>query len=273
MNPPWLLLNNYFRVLKKYRDKPDLLLEHVKNETGLSESSITSMLKGVKWVNFGENCEKWFGISVPGSYADEGLIDTITSTVRILVNAGDFTVNPVPDEDPYRLTNSSFLEEMFSRGIAGFTTPKTGTMGSASANSIEAYFTPLDEKGWKGLKEVGTLKVEPIVFQHGAAKLDFLSKTVIDQAVERLKHYPNFRIIIKGHTGIKGDKNENLRLSKERAEAVTRYLKVVYNLSENRLKAQGFGGIQPLLRKQGEIKRAWAYRLPRVELVLVREDY
>lgn len=266
-----LLLKNYFRVLKKYRSDSDLLIKHVKDETGLPKDVVKSMLKGVNWVNFNENCEKWFGISAPGSYADEGLVDTIESTVKILANTGDFSGSPIPDKDPYRLTKSSFLEEMFAGDISGFT--KSGSDVAGPVSSIEAKFAFLDRAGWDALREVGTLKVEPIVFQQGATELDLLAKKVVDQAVERLKHYPNFRVAIKGHTGTRGDKHENMRLSQERAESVARYLGVVYNINENRIRTVGFGGTKPLPRKQGESKRTWTYRLPRVELVLLREDY
>jgi len=265
-----LLLNTYFRVLKKYRDTPDLLLAHVKAETGLAAES---MLRGVHWINFNENCEKWFGISAPGTYADDGLISTIDATVRILVNAGDFSENPVPDKDPYRLTNSAFLEEIFSAGMSGFTKSGSGSPVSGQISSLEAAFTPIDEAGWNALKEVGTLKVEPIVFQQGATGLDFLAKQVVDDAAERLRHYPNFRLVIRGHTGIRGDAQENLRLSRERAESVARYLKIAYNMNENRIRTKGLGGAKPLPQKPGESKRAWMYRLPRVEIVLVREEF
>jgi len=268
-----LLLSNYFRTLKKYRDNPNLTLSHVKDETGLSKDGVKSMLKGVRWVNFSENCEKWFGIATPGNYADERLIDTIESTTRILMNSGDFSTNPIPDQDPYRLTNSSFLEELFARGISGFTIPKSGSSSVESVNSIEARFSPLDDAGWKTLKEVGTLKVDPIVFQHGTTELSLLAKQVVDKAVDRLSHYPNFRVVIKGHTGTRGDETENLRLSLDRSEAVVRYLKVTHNVDPNRILPVGFGGKKPLLKKPGESRRSYEYRLPRVELVLVREDF
>ncbi len=268
-----LVINNYFRALKKYRDNPDLFISHVKKATSLSEDTVKSMLKGVSWANFNENCEKWFGIATPGSFANEGLIDTIESTVRIQVNTDDFSKSPIPDDDPYRLLNSSFLEELFVKGISGFAVPKPGTVATGPINSIEAKFSYMDEEGWNALKEVGTLKVDPIVFQRGATVLDLLAKKIVDQVVDRLKHYPNFRVVIKGHTSIRGDKKENQRLSQERADAVARYLNVVYNVDENRLRTIGYGGTQPLEKKPGESNRTWKYRLPRVELVLVREDF
>jgi len=269
-----LLLNTYFRVLKKYRENPALLIEQVKKETGLSKDAVTAMLKGVQWVNFSDNCDKWFGIAAPGQFADQGLVDTITASARILQNAGDFPVNPIPDNDPYRLTNSSFLEAIFARGLTGsFTVATGGSNGAGAINSLETPFGPLNEMQWNALKEVGTLKVDPIVFQQGATELDMIAKKVIDNAVERLKHYPNFRIVVEGHTDVRGDKQQNTILSKDRADAVARYLRVVYNVDPNRMRVIGYGGGRPLPQLAGESRRAWMYRLPRVELVLVREEF
>ena len=268
-----LVINNYFKALKKYRNNNDLLIKDVGKTARLDSASVKSMLKGVHWVNFTENREKWFDIAGPGSFATQGLIETIESTAGVLISAGDFSANPFPDEDPYRLTNSSFLEKLFARGITGFTLPKSGNGSSIPLNSIEAHFTELDDADWNSLKEVGTLKVEPIIFQRGAFELDLLAKKVVDKVVERLKHYPNFRVIIKGHTSIRGDRQENLNLSQERADSVARYLNVVYNVDQNRMRAIGFGGLKPLAKKSGETRRSFLYRLPRVELSLVREDF
>jgi DNA-binding transcriptional LysR family regulator len=268
-----LLINTYFRVLKKYRQDQGLLNRHIKQETGLPSDTVETMLKGMHWANFNENCEKWFGIAAPGQFADQGLVDTIVASARILQNAGDFSATPIPDDDPYRLTNSSFLETLFTQGLTGTFTVSPGTGGAGTVDSLEASFSPLSPKQWDELKEVGTLKVDPIVFQQGAAELDMIAKKVIDQAVERLRHYPNFRIVIKGHTDIRGDDQQNVLLSKDRADAVARYLQVVYSVDSNRLRAIGFGGRKPLPQLAGETRRAWMYRLPRVELVLVREDY
>lgn len=266
------LLASYFRVLKTYRDDPDLLLKHVQNETGLEGDTVSAMLKGVHWSSFIENCEQWFGIGLPGTYAEAGIIDTIENTVRVLMSAGDFSRIPVPDNNPYRLTNSSFLEELFTGGISGFTLPGSNGAEQLKANPLETRFSPLDKEGWASLKEVGTLRVDPVIFQHGSTALSMMAKEMIDSAVMRLKHYPNFRVIVRGHTGTRGDPEENINLSRQRAEAVARYITITYGLDPNRLNVEGKGGEAPLSRKAAESERAYQYRLPRVELLLVREE-
>lgn len=257
----------YFGVLKYYRDNPDQLLSEVKTETGLSADAVKTMLKGVRWITLTENCEKWFGISAPGTRGENGMIDAIESTVRILVNSGDFKANPLPDRDAGRIIYSTFLEHLYSSGIK----PDPGSR-SVIRDSMETKFSPLDESGWERLREVGMLKVRPIIFQHGSAELDFAAKEVIDEAVGNLRHYPYFRILIKGHTAPVGDPEQNRILSEERAESVARYLQVVNNMDPGRLHVRGDGGSHPLPMLPGESKRAWEYRMPRVELVLMRED-
>ncbi len=268
-----LLLANYFRALKKYQESPQLLREQVTAETGLPEKAVDSMLKGVKWVNLTQNCEQWFGIAPPGGASSDGLINAIESAVKVLLSAGDFSGNPLPGGDPYRLTYSRYLEELFLKGVTGFTAPGEGRGVRSLFKQDRTTFKPLTDEQWKALIEVGTLKVDPVMFQHGSADLDMLGKEVIDNAVQMFAHYPNFRLIIKGHTGTKGDPAENELLSRERADSVARYLSVTHAVDSNRMRAIGLGGTEPLPRKKGESSRSWQYKLPRVELVLVREEY
>ena len=123
------------------------------------------------------------------------------------------------------------------------------------------------------LREVGTLKIRPIVFASGTYDLTLEGKSELDVAIENLKHYPNFRLEIRGHTGTRGDAKQNQILSQERADSVKRYLQITYGISKNRMRALGFGGTKPLQRKSGESFRSYNYRLPRVELVLVAEEF
>ena len=264
-----LLLANYFRVLKKFRDDSERLQREVMAETGLKKEVAQTMLKGVVWQSLNDNCEKWFGIAGPGSRSEERIVGTIDSTVEILVNSGDFSESPIPGKDSYRLIKRSFLEELYASGISGFAKPRSG-FGQDGQKQLS--FPPLDDSGWASLSEVGTLKLKPIIFQHGSADLDMLAGVELDAAAEKLSHYPNFRVVIKGHTGTRGDVQENLLLSQQRADGVAEFLKTRHGIDSNRLHAIGFGGTRPLPQKDNEPLRAYQQRLLRVELVLVREE-
>lgn len=266
-----LLMDTYFSVLKRFRDNPELLEKELVTEEGVNRETARSMLAGVHWVSLTENCEKWFGIAGPGGYADEDITTTIDSTAEILVSAGDFQDSPVPDHDSYRLLKRSFLEDLFLKGMSGFTTPGAAD-GTGMKSSLQTSFVPLDPSGWDRLQEVGTLKIEPIIFRHGSVQLDLFAREKIDSAVKRLEHYPHFRVLIKGHSGTRGNSQANHQLSQLRADSVAEYLHSRYKIDKNRLHSVGYGGDKPLRRQDGESERAYEQRLLRVELALVREE-
>ncbi|MFC1644973.1 OmpA family protein [Patescibacteria group bacterium] len=265
-----LLVDGSFRALKKYRDNPDALKAEIKDETGFSDEQIDSMLGGVEWVNLTDNCEKWFGVDSSGGYGGEfGLADTIDATIGLLRDVGDFSSNPIPDENPDRLINASFLEKLCSNNSFGITVPGEGAVASSETEA----FPPLSENGWNSLEEKGTLGMDQIVFGSGSYELNLINKNIIDKAVANLSHYPKYYLIVKGHTGLRGDKDANIALSQERADSVVRYSKLAHGIDPNRIRAVGLGGEEPLPRGRNESKRSYGYRLPRVELVLAREIY
>ena len=86
-----------------------------------------------------------------------------------------------------------------------------------------------------------------------------------------ITNYPGYRVAVRGHTGA-GDEEENRKLSLVRAQAVAQYLIAVHTIDADRLHAEGKGASQSPPRKPGESERAFQYRLPRVEFVLLEEN-
>lgn len=268
-----ILLRDYFKTLKHYRDNREALIDDIAAESDLDKSSVNSLLKGVSWASLNDNAQRWFGNIAKSGVPEEALVDTIESTIDILIDYGDIRRNPIPNSDPYRITNSEFVKILYEKflGSQAFGSPGTSEP-SLPADSLTKSFAPLSVRNWEALREIGTLKVRPIVFGSGTSELTLEGKIQLDDAAENLKHYPNYRLEIRGHTGIRGDKTQNQLLSNERAEAVQRYLGITHGIDEDRMRAIGFGGEKPLPRKNGEGQRAYNYRLPRVELVLVAEE-
>ena len=267
------VLANYFRTLKYYNDNPEVLAQEVKKESKLNDAQVKVMLRGVAWANLQENATKWFGVSSAGVGASDGVVDAIDSAVRILVDNGDFRKNPIPNEDPYRITYSDPVKKLFEGGIAEQFGKSVPGGAQAATSTLEKRFAELSPDGWAALREVGSLKVRPITFQSGTTALNNEEKLTLEEAVKNLERYPNFRVLIEGHTGTRGDVALNASLSKERAEAVARYLKITFNVDPNRIFAVGRGSAKPLPRKPGESERTWNYRLPRVELRLMAEVF
>jgi len=259
-----LLLANYFKTLKYYKNKLDKLKKEINEETKLDEKKIDSMLAGVSWVNLHDNALNWFGVDSNYGTKEEGLFYTIESTIEILTNTDGFSQNSIPNDDPYMLLNSNFVADLFNTGLPGQF--KSGTQE-------QKRFAPLAEDRWEELREVGTLKIRPITFQSGSDELNEFGEEQLRLAENSLKHYPNFRVYIKGHTGLSGNQQGNIDLSERRANMVKEHLINALNVEPNRIRAKGFGSDLPLPRRPNESRRAYNYRLSRVELKLVDEVY
>jgi outer membrane protein OmpA-like peptidoglycan-associated protein len=265
------LLRTYFRTLKYYRDNPNDLEQELADEIHVDTTSAHDMIKGVSWVSLADNARGWFGVEQAqaiGVRPERALADTIDGVVSILHQVGDISRNPIPDENPLMLMKSDFVADLYASAVkVGFKTSNDQAVNGAT------QFTILSDSTWAALKDVGTLKVEPIKFQQGTDELTIDGKQIIDEIVERMKRYPNFRIGVRGHTDIRGDADANRELSLARAQTVARYLEVTHGIDENRLHAEGLGGTKPLPRIAGESDRAYSYRLPRVEIVLLMDTY
>lgn len=256
------VLDAWYETLEGYTTSQGSLVRDIREETDLRESQIEPMLDGVAWAGLAENGSLWFDLLQSRAIGSDGLIEAIEAAAQVLVENGDFDRSPVPGDDPYRLISSQFLQQLYRRAY-----PHGASVTRES--SLSADFSPLTEQAWAQMRRVGTLKVEPISFRRGTGLLDLVGKRTVDQIVERLRRYPSFRILVEGHTGLAGDPAQNLKLSLSRAEAVTRYLMVTYNIDADRLRAVGYGSSRPLQKQPGESDRTYSYRLPRVEVSLL----
>jgi len=262
-----VLLAQYFQALKTYGESPGRLRADVASAGHLDDAQVDAMLAGVQWATLNENGALWFGVTPSGLPRDEGLVEAIQGAVEVLVAAGDFAQSPLPDGDPYRLTNRQFIAALY------LAQPDVAASAGDARDGLARRFAALDDAGWERLKEVGTLRIEPIAFARGTATLGEDSRGALNALAERLAHYPNYRVVIKGHTGLGGDATANVELSKRRAEAVADYFTNTFDIDPNRLRGLGYGPSHPLPRLAGESDRAYAYRLPRVELTLVSERF
>ena len=267
------LLGQYFRTLKYYRDNPKQFISDAAEEIKLSKDKTATLLKGVSWQSLTDNAIDWFGVAngVPGN--SENPINSIESTLSVLEQTNAVDQNILPNNDPYRLTNSQFIKQLYSSSISNINFAGSTNKNTSGKQGKRKVFTALDNTAWNNLREIGTLKIRPIVFQSGLSQLRDESYVQLDKAVTHLRHYPNYRIIIKGHSGTRGDATANLSLSRQRAATVLSYLKDNHAIDSNRLHYVGYGASKPLPKKPGESNRSWQYRLPRVELYLVTEDY
>lgn len=101
---------------------------------------------------------------------------------------------------------------------------------------------PLDENGCPDLDKV---ELKGVSFATGSAKLNPSASQILDAVVSTLKVYPGISVDINGYTDSVGADNNNLVLSKKRAESVKAYL-TAKGIAADRLSASGFGEANPV---------------------------
>jgi outer membrane protein OmpA-like peptidoglycan-associated protein len=265
------VLASYFKALKYYKDSPSELIAEIKSDPdtkGMSDKEIQQMVDGIHWMSLTENCEKWFACDPTNWSAKMEIIDTATMTLSVWQSFGDINGNPFPNEDVYNLVNGEYLADLYVNGL-GDSDDKTSLM-----NSLEKDFSVWSKSDWDKSKNFGKLKVSAIKFSKNA-ELRSSSKDSVDEVAQKLKHYPNFRLRIEGHTSSLGNKKLKVGISQERADWVKRYLEITYNIDPDRMLAQGFGAKKPLKLRMNEteFKKSYQARLARVEIHLIQETY
>ncbi|MCC5945098.1 MAG: OmpA family protein [Bernardetiaceae bacterium] len=101
--------------------------------------------------------------------------------------------------------------------------------------------------------DIGTVyRFYGIYFETGSAVLSPDSYPELDKFAQFLDKYPNLKFEISGHTDNIGNAALNLRLSKQRAEAVCQYLIQEKGINPERLKAEGYGQTRPIASNDDE---------------------
>lgn len=106
----------------------------------------------------------------------------------------------------------------------------------------------------KETKERLAFVTKNIQFQTGKAELKISSFKILDELVEIMSQYPDYKLTISGHTDDVGTKENNLRLSTERAKACFDYL-AYRGIKEDRMRSAGYGESKPIASNKTESGR------------------
>jgi outer membrane protein OmpA-like peptidoglycan-associated protein len=93
-----------------------------------------------------------------------------------------------------------------------------------------------------------------ILFDVGKADLKEATKRQLADFAQTLEKYPDTNLVIEGHADATGPDDLNLRLSNQRADAVSSYLKSL-GVKGNRLTERGYGESQPVSDNSTEAGR------------------
>lgn len=258
----------YFNTMSHYQLNRSKFVEDLKQftENKLKGDEIDGAIKKIGFYNLEANLSRQYGLK-PGSdgNAARGLLSCINACKNVLAKTGHLKDGAL--DDPNRIVNSKILAQVMTR-----------PMPAEREAAQKREFSKLTASEWAGLTEIGLLHVEPISFQQGSATLEEEGEKRIDEIAKLIAtNYPDARIVVRGHTGL-GDEDENLKLSRERADAVVQRLVSTHGMSVNRFLAEGKGASEhdawlAEQRKRPDFNpRTVQYREPRVEFHLFLDN-
>jgi len=102
-----------------------------------------------------------------------------------------------------------------------------------------------DKSIFKTYDPIGEVKLLNIEFESGKSIVNQKSYPILNDIISYMKQVESVSIEISGHTDNVGEEKDNLILSKQRAEAVKKYI-VLNNIDKKRIKTKGFGESKPL---------------------------
>lgn len=108
------------------------------------------------------------------------------------------------------------------------------------------------------------ISLEGVTFATNSAVLDPTSVQTLDDVVTTLRRYPELKVEVQGHTDSSGNRDYNISLSQQRADAVRMYL-INKGINSSRLSARGYGPDQPVASNETATGRA---QNRRVELAI-----
>jgi len=95
------------------------------------------------------------------------------------------------------------------------------------------------------------MNLDALIFEQGKAKIEPASYEELDQVVKMLQTYRTMVIQLEGHTDVRGDPKQLMKLSQDRVDAVKAYL-ISKGVGKSKVKTKAFGGTQPLSRADTE---------------------
>jgi len=165
--------------------------------------SVGKMLAGLSFVTFQANQTVWFGTT---STTSGKLFDGIQDIMNILVSVGDLDKDTL-DGNPHTITNSRMLGSIVN-------SPDIEKLYREIV-APEKVFTPLPKERWEKLSEnpIGTLVEEPIIFQRGTTEIVDESEEPLTDAVNKIIHYPRYRVVVQASVSQSDDPQADLQLA------------------------------------------------------------
>jgi outer membrane protein OmpA-like peptidoglycan-associated protein/ABC-type nitrate/sulfonate/bicarbonate transport system substrate-binding protein len=224
----------YFRSAYAARQKPGGMAALVMEDAGATGSEKLSprlaekLVAGIDWKNTLENYALFGLLPEKDARGQLHIEDVIANITAVLVKTGTLPADPLEGR-PQRIFYDKTLKEMqaaqFHPGRKLAVVEGLGP-GAAGPEALKtgAELRPLTDAEWDGLAPVGRLRVPPLAFARGTARMNIQSERELNELVRQLNAWPGYYLVVMGHARSEGDAEANLRLARERAQAAADFL-------------------------------------------------
>lgn len=249
---------------KAYEKLAQLMSERAEEYGEVTKTDVKDSFSSIKLMTLNDNF-LYFGFSGK----EEMFTPIINDTAQTWKKYGDMASSTVI---PDNIVNSTFVKKLKDSKddelLVGTLDPSL-TGNATQVEDTRKNFKKQDEASVdKNTEKVAKVDIPPVYYDTGKATVKKESLAVLNEVVNVLKQFPTYYLIIDAHTDTVGSDSENLKLSKDRADTVKKYLET-QGINSNRLVARGFGESKPIVA--GEKTETDRARNRRTEFTLTRE--
>ncbi len=122
---------------------------------------------------------------------------------------------------------------------------KTDQAFNRSFEAARAEFTSEESEVYRQGDRL-VIRLKTLEFPVNQSVLRGSNFPLLAKVVTAIKGFENASVVVEGHTDSVGSKDQNAKLSTERAEAVSQYLVANNAVAENKIEAVGYGFDRPL---------------------------
>lgn len=238
---------SYLKAAYAYAGSKDTMVSLVMDdakETGgesLDRETASRMVDRIQWKNTLENYS-YFGISDAGGMKSALNLEDMIANIRdVLVKTGVLSGSFLEGQE-HTLFYASVLADLKASNFhPAKKVDVIHGLGSGTGDLDNVRQAPalaaLSDKEWEALKPVGSLKIPPIMFARGTARINIGSARDLDKLARQLASFPQYYLRVVGHTRAEGDRDANMKLARERARAAYKHL-VDAGVSPSRIQAE-----------------------------------
>ncbi|MBU1170661.1 MAG: OmpA family protein [Proteobacteria bacterium] len=238
---------SYLKSAFAYSQSDEDMEKLVMDDAGLTgaesmdKDTAKSMVERIEWKNTLENYS-YFGLDGDASSKGALHMDDMVSNIRdVLFKTGILGDTTLMGTE-HTLYYDAILRELKSSNFhPGKKMAVIEGLGPGSVDLDAVRNTPLlsalSDSQWAGLVPVGSLKIAPIVFARGTARINIQSARDLDELAKKLASFPRYYLRVVGHTRAEGDPKANMILAGERARAALNHL-VSAGVAPERIKAE-----------------------------------